>query len=51
MGHDVHGDESRVIFRGDGEPVSPSLMARRMADEELVLRMNQDSYSQGGTVE
>ena len=48
---DVHENDSRVIFRGDGEPISPSLMARRLADGELGLRMNQDSYSQGGTVE
>ena len=40
-----------VVFRGDGEPVSPRLLASRLARIESDIGMDPDTYSLGGTVE
>ncbi len=40
-----------VVFRGDGEPVSPHLLVSKLARVESDAGMDTDSYSLGGTVE
>lgn len=39
-----------VIFRGDGEPNSPGTMLLRLADAEVEIGFEPDSYSLGGNV-
>ena len=45
--------ESRqaVVFRGDGEPKSPELMVRRLAEIADGIGIEADNYSLGGVVE
>ena len=40
-----------VIFRGDGEPKTPSTMLQRLAEFDHKFTLKEDSYSLGGTVE
>ncbi len=40
-----------VIFRGDGEPKSPSTMLQELAAFDQKFTLKEDSYSLGGTVE
>ena len=40
-----------VIFRGDGEPKSPSTMLQKLAEFDQKFTLKADSYSLGGTVE
>ncbi len=40
-----------VVFRGDGEPKSPELMARALAEITDMVGIEADSYSLGGVVE
>ena len=40
-----------VIFRGDGEPKSPSTMLQQLAAFDQKFTLKEDSYSVGGTVE
>ncbi len=40
-----------VIFRGDGEPKTPSMMLQRLAEFDQKYTLKADSYSLGGTVE
>ena len=40
-----------VVFKGDGEPKSPGLMARRLAQIADSVGIEEDSYSLGGAVE
>ena len=40
-----------VVFRGDGEPASPSLLVSQLARIESEAGMDTDTYSLGGTVE
>ena len=40
-----------VIFRGDGEPKSPSTMLQKLAEFDQKFTLKVDSYSLGGTVE
>ena len=40
-----------VVFRGDGEPKSPDLMAQRLAQIAESVGIEADNYSLGGTVE
>ena len=47
---DVHPDNT-VIFRGDGEPKTPSAMLQRLAGFEEEFGLEVDSYSLGGNVE
>ena len=42
--------DTTVVFRGDGEPISPHLLVRRLARFESDPGMDTDSYSLGGTV-
>ena len=42
--------DSAVIFRGDGEPKSPSTLLRQLAEAEAEIGFEQDSYSLGGNV-
>ena len=40
-----------VIFRGDGEPKTPSMMLQRLAEFDQEFTLKEDAYSLGGTVE
>ena len=40
-----------VIFRGDGEPKTPSTMLQQLAEFDQTFTLKADSYSLGGTVE
>ena len=40
-----------VVFRGDGEPKSPELMVRRLAEIADGIGIEADNYSLGGVVE
>ncbi len=40
-----------VIFRGDGEPKTPSMMLQRLAEFDQEFTLKEDSYSLGGNVE
>ena len=40
-----------VIFRGDGEPKTPSMMLQRLAEFDQEFVLEGDSYSLGGNVE
>ena len=40
-----------VIFRGDGEPKTPSMMLQRLAEFDQEFALEKDSYSLGGNVE
>ena len=40
-----------VIFRGDGEPKTPSMMLQRLAEFDQKFTLKEDAYSLGGTVE
>ena len=40
-----------VIFRGDGEPKTPSIMLQRLAEFDQKFTLKEDAYSLGGTVE
>lgn len=40
-----------VIFRGDGEPKSPSTMLQQLAEFDQKFTLKEDAYSLGGTVE
>ena len=40
-----------VIFRGDGEPKSPSTMLQQLAEFDQKFTLKEDSYSLGGNVE
>ncbi len=40
-----------VIFRGDGEPKTPSMMLQRLAAFDQKFTLKEDAYSLGGTVE
>ena len=42
---------STVIFRGDGEPKTPSTMLQRLAEFDQKFTLQEDAYSLGGTVE
>ena len=42
---------NKVIFRGDGEPKSPSTMLQELAEFDQKFTLKEDSYSLGGTVE
>ena len=48
--HDVPPDNT-VIFRGDGEPKTPSTMLQRLAEFDQKFTLEDDSYSLGGNVE
>ena len=48
---DVRESDNTVVFRGDGEPVSPRLLVRQLASIESDIGMETDSYSLGGSVE
>ena len=47
---DVPSDNT-VIFRGDGEPKTPSTMLQRLAEFDQKFALEVDSYSLGGNVE
>ena len=47
---DVSPDNT-VIFHGDGEPKTPSMMLQRLAEFDQEFALEVDSYSLGGTVE
>ena len=40
-----------VIFRGDGEPNTPSTLLQRLAEFDQRFTLKEDAYSLGGTVE
>jgi len=40
-----------VIFRGDGEPKTPSTMLQELAEFDQKFTLKEDAYSLGGTVE
>lgn len=40
-----------VIFRGDGEPKTPSMMLQRLAEFDQKSTLKEDAYSLGGNVE
>ena len=40
-----------VIFRGDGEPKTPSMMLQQLAEFDQKFMLKEDSYSLGGNVE
>ena len=40
-----------VIFRGDGEPKTPSMMLQRLAEFDQKFTLKEDAYSLGGNVE
>ena len=40
-----------VIFRGDGEPKTPSTMLQQLAEFDQKFTLKEDAYSLGGTVE
>ena len=40
-----------VIFRGDGEPKTPSMLLQRLAEFDQEFTLEADSYSLGGNVE
>ena len=42
---------NRVIFRGDGEPKTPSMMLQQLTEFDQKFTLKEDSYSLGGTVE
>ena len=42
--------DTTVVFRGDGEPISPRLLVSRLARAESDAGMDTDTYSLGGTV-
>lgn len=48
--HDSAEAENAVIFRGDGEPKSPSTLLRQLAEAEAEIGFEPDSYSLGGNV-
>ena len=48
--HNSAKAESAVVFRGDGEPKSPSTLLRQLADAEADIGSEPDSYSLGGNV-
>ena len=43
--------DNTVIFRGDGEPKTPSMMLQRLAEFDQEFALEVDSYSLGGNVE
>lgn len=43
--------DNTVIFRGDGEPKTPSMMLQRLAAFDQEFALESDSYSRGGNVE
>lgn len=43
--------DNTVVFRGDGEPLSPPLLVRQLARVESDIGMERDLYSLGGSVE
>ena len=43
--------DNTVIFRGDGEPKTPSMMLQRLAAFDQEFALESDSYSLGGNVE
>ena len=43
--------DNTVIFRGDGEPKTPSTMLQRLAEFDQKFALEVDSYSLGGNVE
>ena len=45
---DTHDDS--VIFRGDGEPISPQLLSDRLASLLDSVSMTPDNYSKGGAI-
>lgn len=47
---DVRPDNT-VIFRGDGEPKTPSAMLQRLAEFDTEVGLEADSYSLGGNVQ
>ena len=47
---DVSPDNT-VIFRGDGEPKTPSMMLQQLAEFDREFTLEADSYSLGGNVE
>ena len=49
--HPVEEAGITVVFRGDGEPISPHLLVSRLARLESDAGMNADTYSLGGTVD
>ena len=48
--NDPAESESAVVFRGDGEPKSPSTLLRQLAEAEAEIGFEPDSYSLGGNV-
>ena len=48
--HNSAEGESAVIFRGDGEPKSPSMLLRQLAEAASEVGFEPDSYSLGGNV-
>ena len=47
---DARKADNAVIFRGDGEPLSPSSLLRNLAEVEAETGFEPDSYSLGGNV-
>lgn len=43
--------DNTVIFRGDGEPKTPSMLLQQLAEFDQEFALEADSYSLGGTVE
>lgn len=43
--------DNTVIFRGDGEPKTPSVMLQQLAEFDQEFALEADSYSLGGNVE
>ena len=51
VNHESSEPEIAVIFRGDGEPVTPSSLPYRLARVSEEIRFDPDSFSLGGSVE
>ena len=50
INRDLEGDPTAVVFRGDGEPLSPDVLLRQLAVVEAGIGLKPDSYSLGGNV-
>ena len=50
INRESEGGQTAVVFRGDGEPLSPGALLRQLAVVEAEIGLEPDSYSLGGNV-
>jgi len=50
INRDSEGGQTAVVFRGDGEPLSPDVLLHQLAAVAAEIGLKPDSYSLGGSV-